>query len=135
MSESANGVHGSATESPWFWAYLFGMAGIILGWIARFHWVARQARLERRYLQPSALPRAVEQGGSRPVGERCSLRRSLADEAQRIATERAVARWRQLLCFLAILVSFCWLGWIWQRRRIPAHAPDSENGDADRVPS
>ena len=135
MSESANGVRGSATESPWFWAYLFGMAGIILGWIAAPTWVARQARLERRYLQPSALPRAVEQGvpAQSPTGIRSDAH--LADEAQRIATERAIARWRQLLCFLAILVSFCWLGWIWQRRRIPAHAPDSENGDADRVPS
>ena len=89
----------TATDSPWFWVYVFGLSALCLAWWAAPTWVSRQARLERRVL----------------ISENQSLEAST--EAQQQAEIRSIARLRQILVMLGIVVIVGWVGWIWKRRQ------------------
>lgn len=89
----------TVTDSPWFWVYVFGLSALGLAWWAAPTWVSRQARLERRVL----------------VSDNQSFEAST--EIQQQAEIRSIARLRQILVMLGIVVVVGWVGWIWKRRQ------------------
>ncbi len=50
--------HPSLTDSPWFWAYVFGAAALVALFAANFKFGPRQAQIEREY---QARTRAAQQ--------------------------------------------------------------------------
>lgn len=88
------------TDSPWFWAYLFGTAALVALALASPKYSARQAQIEREY-----------QGRSRAAqnlnGVAPNLRMSTA--------QRTIISLRPLFVVLAAVTAVAWLVF-WLRR-------------------
>lgn len=94
---------GSLSESPWFWAYVFGMGALIALALAAPKFGSRQAQEERR--QQGRERAAQQQAGLDPTGDV-----STADNTQ--------VTLRPLFIGLAVITSVAWIiFWINRRRQ------------------
>jgi hypothetical protein len=93
------------TDSPWFWAYLFGTAALIALALAGPKFGPRQAQIEREY-----------QGRTRAAQNLNGIEPSL----QMSTAERTLVTLRPLFLGLAALTSVAWIVFWWTRRRLPA---------------
>jgi hypothetical protein len=90
------------SDSPWFWAYLFGTAALIALALAGPKFGPRQAQIEREY---QGRTRAAQ----RLNGVEPNLEMSTA--------ERTLVTLRPLFLGLAALTSTAWIVFWWTRRR------------------
>lgn len=91
----------SVTDSPWFWAYLFGAAALVALFLAggKFGW--RQSQIEREY---QARTRAAQQLN----GQEPSLELS--------TPERTLVTLRPLWYVIAVVTVAGWLLYWWSRQ-------------------
>jgi hypothetical protein len=105
----------SLTDSPWFWAYLFGIGGLIALALAAPKFSYRQAQEERRMQGRERA--AQQQSGLEPTGE-------LSTE-----TETQV-NLQPLFLGLAVLTSIAWFVFWFKRRSERARSAASRPPDA-----
>jgi hypothetical protein len=91
----------SATDSPWFWAYLFTVFGLIALALIGPKYAARQAQVEREFQGRQRA--AVNVQGGEPSGELSTA-------------ERTLITLRPLFFALAAITSVAWL-LFWRTRR------------------
>ena len=89
------------TDSPWFWAYLFGTAALVALALAGPKFGPRQAQIEREY-----------QGRTRAAQNLNNARPSL----EMSTAERTLVTLRPLFVALAVLTSAAWIVFWWTRR-------------------
>lgn len=101
------------TDSPWFWAYLFGVGGLIALALAAPRFSSRQAQEERRF---QGRERAAQhQAGETPTGEL-----STPDDTE--------VTLRPLFLALAAITSVAWMVyWLQRKRQAPAMSPTDES--------
>lgn len=90
------------TDSPWFWAYLFGTAALVALFLAGPRYLDRQPQLENRYL-------ARQAGGQAVMGDQGPIEPS--------SRERMIISLRPLCVLLALLLTGAWAGLWYQRLR------------------
>jgi hypothetical protein len=108
----------SITDSPWFWAYLFGVAALIGALLIALKYGPRQAQIEREY-----------QGRERAL----EVRQGQPPQGQLSTPTRTVVPLRPLLAAIALATAGAWL-LFWYTRNAPARAPQRANGGANRPP-
>ncbi len=101
------------SDSPWFWAYLFGTAALIALALAGPKFGPRQAQIEREY-----------QGRTRAAQNLNGVEPNL----EMSTAERTLITLRPLFLGLAALTSVAWIVFWWTRRRAsrPASPPSSD---------
>jgi hypothetical protein len=104
----------SMTDSPWFWAYLFGIGGLIALALAAPKFGYRQAQEERRMQGRERA--AQQQAGIEPTGELST------------ATETQV-NLQPLFLGLAALTSIAWFVFWFKRRSERARAAAGQPQD------
>ncbi|MDX1945478.1 MAG: hypothetical protein SFU86_08715 [Pirellulaceae bacterium] len=92
----------SITDSPWFWAYLFGTAALVALALAGPKFAARQAQIEREF---QGRERAAQNLG----GQEPSLPMS--------TTGQTLITLRPLFIGMAILTTAAWCLYWWSWRR------------------
>ncbi|HYM86211.1 MAG TPA: hypothetical protein VET30_05685 [Pseudoxanthomonas sp.] len=111
------------TDSPWFWAYLFGMAALLALALAGPKFGPRQAQIEREY-----------QGRTRAAQNLNGVEPNL----EMSTAERTLITLRPLFLGLAALTSVPWVVFWWSRRRglgkVAAASADA-SGSARASPS
>ena len=90
------------TDSPWFWAYLFGAAGMVALFLASPRYVDRQPQIERQYL-------ARQNGGQAITGAEGPVEPS--------TSSNMIITLRPLYVTCAALLTFAWVGLWYQRFR------------------
>jgi hypothetical protein len=90
------------TDSPWFWAYLFGTAALVALALAGPKFGPRQAQIEREYQGRSRAAQSLH--GAQP-----SVEMSTA--------ERTLVTLRPLFLVLAVLTVAAWIFFWWTRVR------------------
>lgn len=97
------------SDSPWFWAYLFGTAALIALFLSGPRYFDRQGQLERQFS-------ARQSSGQVVVGRNGPVPPS---------GERMIISLRPLYAILAMLLAIAW-GGLWfqrfRRRRLPSSA-------------
>lgn len=89
------------TDSPWFWAYLFGAAALVALALAGPKFVHRQAEIEREY---QGRQRAAQNlAGQEPSGPMSSA-------------ERTLITLRPLMLGVAVITLIAW-GYFWRQRQ------------------
>ncbi|MEX2174400.1 MAG: hypothetical protein WD872_08560 [Pirellulaceae bacterium] len=113
----------SLTDSPWFWAYLFGLAALLALALAGPKFGSRQAQIEREY-----------QGRTRAAqnlnAQQPNLEMSTAD--------KTLVTLRPLFFGLAAITSVAWIVFWYTRRagaRQPVEPPDPRAANNDPAPS
>lgn len=96
------------SDSPWFWAYLFGTAALIALALAGPKFGPRQAQIEREY-----------QGRTRAAQNLNGVEPNL----EMSSAERTLITLRPLFLGLAALTSVAWIVFWWTRRRAIGRAP------------
>jgi hypothetical protein len=90
------------TDSPWFWAYLFGTAALVALALAGPKYGPRQAQIEREY---QGRTRAAQNlNGAEP-------------DLELSTAERTLVTLRPLFILLAGITMGAWLVFWWSRRR------------------
>jgi hypothetical protein len=90
------------TDSPWFWAYLFGSAALVALFLAGPRYLDRQPQLENRFLARQAGGQAV-MGADGPI--------------EPSSRERMIISLRPLYVLLGLLLTGAWGGLWYQRLR------------------
>jgi hypothetical protein len=90
------------TDSPWFWAYLFGTAALVALFLAGPRYLERQGQLERQFTARQASGQVVV-GTNGPVPPSTG--------------ERMIISLRPLVAILAVGLSVAWIGLWYQRFR------------------
>ena len=90
------------TDSPWFWAYLFGAAGLVALFLAGPRYIDRQPQIERQFL-------ARQHGGQAVAGANGPVAPSTSD--------RMIISLRPLYAACTIVFVVAWLGLWWRRFR------------------
>jgi hypothetical protein len=101
------------TDSPWFWAYLFGTAALIALALAGPKFGPRQAQIEREFQGRTRATQNLH--GQRP-------------DVEMSTDERTIVSLRPLFLALAAITSIAWGIFWWTRRRAtadPAPTPAS----------
>jgi len=103
------------TDSPWFWAYLFGTAALIALFFAGGKFGTRQAQIEREY---QARTRAAQQLNGQ------------APSVQLSTPERTLVTLQPLWYLLAVVTV---IGWIcfWRSHRAATSSPLSSVSSSD----
>jgi hypothetical protein len=96
------------TDSPWFWAYLFGVAALVALALAGPKYGPRQAQIEREY-----------QGRTRAAQNLSGATPDLALSTE----ERTLVSLRPLFFGLAGLTLAAWVVFWWTRSRRPSTMP------------
>ena len=108
------------TDSPWFWAYLFGTAALIALALAGGKYGPRQAQIEREF-----------QGRQRAAQH---LNRQTPD-VELSTAERTLITLRPLFLLLAAITTIAWLVF-WRRRlrQSPRGAPEDSRSNTENQP-
>ena len=88
------------TDSPWFWAYLFGTAAVVALMLAGPRYSQRQPQLERQFA-------ARQRGGQAIAGPNGSVPPS--------TSEQMIISLRPLYILLIMLLSVGWIGFYYRR--------------------
>jgi hypothetical protein len=90
------------TDSPWFWAYLFGTGALVALALAGPKFGPRQAQIEREY-----------QGRTRAA----QTLNNAEPNVEMSTAERTLVTLRPLFLGLAVLTTIAWMGYWFTRRR------------------
>jgi hypothetical protein len=117
MAASQRLTRPPASDSPWFWAYIFSTSALIALFLASFKFGHRQAQIERQFQarQPSG-----------PAGE-------IAESESRFSSPGQTIVSLQPLVFIAAAIQLIAWGLFWWNRFRSASAGDISDG-ASGVP-
>ena len=107
------------TDSPWFWAYLFGTAALVALALAGPKFGPRQAQIEREY-----------QGRTRAAQNLSGIEPDL----EMSTAERTLITLRPLFLGLAGLTSVAWIVFWWTRRTARVGSHGSAGASPSRRP-
>lgn len=99
------------TDSPWFWAYLFGTAALIALALAGSKYGPRQAQIEREFQGRQRAAQNVQ--GQEP-------------DVSLSTAERTLVSLRPLFLALAAITAIAWIAFWRQHRRRQRQAADTE---------